>query len=88
MKYYNAVPIWELTQYLVFLSTSLSLMDPRKGSLNGQMALLTTTVTGTGASLVMASIQTQKKTVCRCGTGPAAVGTLDLNSLRAAREAP
>lgn len=31
MKYYNAVPIWELTQYLVFLSTSLSLNGPQEG---------------------------------------------------------
>lgn len=51
-------------------------MDPRKDSLNGWMVLLVTTVTGTGASLVMASIQTQKKTVCRCGTHPVVVGTL------------
>lgn len=49
-------------------------MYPRMGSLNGLMAPLMTTVTGTGVTLAMASIEIQK-TICRCDTGTVAVGT-------------
>ena len=55
---------------------------PRKGSLNGQMVHPMTTATGMGASRMTASMQTQKRrTACRYGTGPPAVGAPEARAL-------
>lgn len=61
-------------------------MDPpprsRKGSLNGPTARPMTTATGMGASRMTASTQSQKRrTACRYGTGPPAVGAPEPRAL-------
>ena len=79
MKALDVTPSWTWPECLIFLSLACFLASgcdpPRKGSLNGQTAHPMTTATGMGASRMTASMQTQKRrTACRYGTGPPAVG--------------